>query len=124
MRSQKTNRREFTTPEIAKILRVSTYKVITYVRKGYAAASIQEASGHGSRRLWSYEDLILCAVATVLDKLLTVRGIRHVTDHVKIAMEGGGGETCEVQLRSAITIPISITGFRAVIDKRLAELGW
>lgn len=49
--------REYTTPELAKILGVSTRKIISMLERGYFKPSIQDSSGHASRRLYNFDDL-------------------------------------------------------------------
>ena len=58
MESEKILLKEYTTPEIAKILGVSTRKVISMLERGYLKPSIQEANGHASRRLYSFDDVV------------------------------------------------------------------
>ena len=50
--------REFTTPELARILGVSTRKVISMLERGYFEPSIQDADGHASKRLYSFNDVV------------------------------------------------------------------
>ena len=53
--------RTYTTPQIAAIIDKSLHKTISYINRGYIEPSIQDASGHGSRRLWSYLDVVRMA---------------------------------------------------------------
>jgi len=50
--------REYTTQEIADIIGHTIHKTISYVNRGYIKPSIQDSHGHGSKRLWSYNDVI------------------------------------------------------------------
>ena len=49
---------DYTTPELAKVLGVTTRKIRSMLERGYFKASIQEASGHSSRRLFSFFDVL------------------------------------------------------------------
>jgi DNA-binding transcriptional MerR regulator len=71
--------RQYTTPEIAEILGVSTRKVISMLERGYFKPSIQEASGHPSRRLFSFLD-VACAYVLfdLLNMGLSVEKMREV----------------------------------------------
>ena len=69
----------FTTPEVADIIGRTVYKTIAYVRRGIVKPSIQDAEGHGSRRLWSYLDVIRLAMICHLEDLgLTVPVMRVI----------------------------------------------
>ena len=50
--------REYTTPDLARILGVSTRKVISMLERGYFEPSIKDADGHASRRLYSFDDVV------------------------------------------------------------------
>lgn len=79
-------RRVFTTPEIAKIIDRTVPKTIAYVTRGLISPSIQDASGYGSRREWSYLDLIrMCLIAHLEDLGLSVATIRRLRE----AMDDG-----------------------------------
>lgn len=56
----------FTTPQVAELIGVTQRKLLSFHERGYVRPSIQEAAGHGSKRLWSYEDVIRCAVIRFL----------------------------------------------------------
>ena len=57
---------EYTTPELAKVLGVKTRKIISMLERGYFKASIQEASGHSSRRLFNFSDVFLAYITSEL----------------------------------------------------------
>ncbi len=61
-------RKGYTTPEIAGIINLSIRKVISYVERGYICPSIQDSSGHGSKRIFSYEDLVEAFIVAMLDR--------------------------------------------------------
>ena len=67
MDNEQIENREYTTPEIAKILDIPQRKVISMLERGYFRPSIQEANGHASKRLFGFEDV---AVAYVIWELL------------------------------------------------------
>lgn len=59
---------EFTTPEVAKLLKVPQRKVLSMHERGYIRASIEEAHGHGSRRLYSFSDLVKAMAILMLEQ--------------------------------------------------------
>ena len=68
---------EFSTAQISKIINESIDKTITYVKRGYIQPSIQAACGHGSRRIWSYADVLrFIFVKGLLDVGLRVEQVR------------------------------------------------
>lgn len=75
--------RIYSTAEIAKVLGVSIHKAIAYVDRGFVVPSVQDAAGHGSRRKWSYADLIwMCIVKHFEDLGLSVALIREISSRV------------------------------------------
>ena len=74
----------FTTPQVADILGLPTRKVLSFIERGYVSPSLQEAAGHGSKRLWSFCDLVHCLVASRLDTFMVPGYIRIVME--KLAM--------------------------------------
>lgn len=73
----------YTTPEVSKIVGISQRKLISYVERGYVASSIQDAAGHGTKRLWSYEDIIRVAAVRYLTNFLSVDAIRDIANRLK-----------------------------------------
>lgn len=69
----------FNTEQIAEIIGVSRRKLLAFVERGYVKASLREASGHGSRRSWSFSDLIKCATITMALPTLSVNGMRNLS---------------------------------------------
>ena len=68
----------YTTPEIAQIVGLPLRKVLSYTERGYIKPSIQEASGPGSKRVWSFEDLVRCAVTKILLEMVSVDAMRII----------------------------------------------
>lgn len=66
----------FTTPQVARIIGEPYRKVISYIERGYVIPSIQDARGSGSKRLWSYMDVIKCLVVKGLLEWLSVDRVR------------------------------------------------
>ena len=61
--------RQYTTPEIARLLDESLDKVqSSYVRRGYVTPGIQDASGTGTRRLWNFRNVKQFFVVYLLRK--------------------------------------------------------
>jgi hypothetical protein len=71
---------EYTTPIVAKVLDVPLRKVISMLERGYIHASIQEADGHGSKRLFSFEDVVRAFIIHRLESFgLSVVKLRFVS---------------------------------------------
>ena len=68
---------EYTTPQVAKILEIPQRKILSYIERRYITASIQDADGHGSRRLWALWDLDKTHLIRKCENLgVSVRGLR------------------------------------------------
>ena len=76
MTSNTNYHRTFTTAQVAEILRLPLRKVITFEERGYVTASVQGPAGHGSKRLWSYLDLVRCSVIRSLLNGMSVSYLR------------------------------------------------
>jgi DNA-binding transcriptional MerR regulator len=72
----------FTTPEVARIIGLSQRKLASYIERGYASPSVQAAAGHGTKRLWSYRDVIHCATIKHLLNGLSVETVREIAVHL------------------------------------------
>ena len=71
--------RQYTTPEIAKLLDITVHKVISFMDRGYLQPSVQNAAGHGSKRLFSFGDVLKCVIIkNLLDTGLSVSAIRAI----------------------------------------------
>ncbi len=68
--------RKFTTAQVAEIVFLPLRKVITFEERGYVTPSVQGAAGHGSKRLWSYLDLVRCSVIRSLLNGMSVSYLR------------------------------------------------
>ena len=74
-------RRIYTTQEIADIIGHSIHKTISYIKRGYIKPSIQDAQGHGTKRLWSYLDVVRMSIIRYLEDLgVRVARLREVCD--------------------------------------------
>lgn len=71
----------FTTPQVAAVLGIPLRKLLSFIERGYVSPSIQDAAGHGSRRLWSYEDLVRCTAVKFLSAL-SVGHMRLISDYL------------------------------------------
>ena len=76
--------REYRTPEIGEVLGESLHKITaSYIKRFGLEPSIQEAAGHGSRRLWSYEDVVkFCVIGLLKGFGFGVGEIRTILDKV------------------------------------------
>lgn len=73
--------RIFTTPELAAVIGKTVHKTISYINRGYIEPSIQDASGHGSKRLWSYQDVVRMCLIEYLEAMgLSVAKLREIGD--------------------------------------------
>ena len=122
-RSRRTNKREFTTTEIARILGLSVRKIISYEERGYVSPSIQRAAGHGSKRIWSYEDAVLCTVTCRLAKFFTIQGIKNLLREVAPAVKAGG-DVALFPPGIALVGVISTSAVKRWLDAKILELGW
>jgi predicted RNase H-like HicB family nuclease len=62
-----------------------TYRRLDYwARTGLVGSSIREAAGHGSRRVYSFEDLVaLRVVARLLDAGVSLQAVRRAVEYLK-----------------------------------------
>ena len=62
-----------------------TYRQLDYwARTGLVGSSIRQAAGHGSRRVYSFEDLVaLRVVARLLDAGLSLQAVRRAVEYLK-----------------------------------------
>ena len=72
----------FTTPQVANLIGIPERKLLTYVERRFVAPSVREAAGHGSKRLWSYDDVVRCAIIKLLSHTLSVSTLRLVGAHL------------------------------------------
>jgi len=77
---EEVGRKTFTTPKVARIAGLPIRKVLSYHERGYIRASIQEASGHGSKRLYSFADVVKIKAIQVFQELgLSVDMLRAIS---------------------------------------------
>lgn len=80
---EKANRivnREYTTPEIAKTLGEPMRKVLSMLERGYFKASIQEADGHHSKRLFNFWDVLRAYIIHEMVQFgVSVNKLRYVS---------------------------------------------
>jgi DNA-binding transcriptional MerR regulator len=74
----------FRVPEVCKIVGI-TYRQLDYwARTGLVTPSIRDASGSGSQRLYSFQDLVsLRVIKTLLDTGISLQRVRKAVDHLK-----------------------------------------
>jgi DNA-binding transcriptional MerR regulator len=73
---------EYTTADVARVSRVPLRKVISYIERGYIVPSIQDAAGHGSKRLWNSTDLVRCLLIGYLQANLSADFVRSLAESV------------------------------------------
>jgi len=106
---------EYTTPKAAAILNISVRKLIAYTEGGYVEPSIQAADGHGSKRLWSYEDLVVCAIISTVDKIVSVPGTLFIARLLY--------DRSRIQRHLVLTIPLCLEAKAGAWDETMALLG-
>ena len=75
----------FTTPQVAEIVELPQRKLLSFLERGYVQPSVRQADGHGSRRLWNFEDIIRC---TVIKRLLAL-SVGTIRDLAKMLEDDG-----------------------------------
>ena len=68
----------YTTSQLSEIVDIPQRKVLSYIERGYISPSVQEASGPGTKRLWSHAALVRCAVMKYLLDFLPVDALRRI----------------------------------------------
>ena len=68
----------FTTPQVARIAETPDRKIISFTERGYLRPSVQDADGHGSKRLWSHRDLIWVTLISLLSRSMTTGRMRDL----------------------------------------------
>ena len=73
----------FRVPEVCKIVRI-TYRQLDYwARTGLVTPSVRDASGSGSQRLYSFQDLVtLRVIKSLLDTGVSLQRVRKAVDHL------------------------------------------
>jgi DNA-binding transcriptional MerR regulator len=70
----------FGTKEVAKIVDRTIHKTIAYVKRGLITP-MKDANGHGSKRVWSYANLIrMCMIVELEGHGLSVEMLRHYSN--------------------------------------------
>jgi len=68
---------------MSEIIGRTVHRTIAYVDRGLLRPSVQDASGHGSKRLWSYGDLVRLRLVTLLeDTGFTIPALRSIAPHM------------------------------------------
>ena len=75
--------RSFSTSELARIAGVRERRVFSYIERFRIGPSIKEAEGTGTRRVWSFDDVLLCSFISLLSNLLEAELLRHVVKFVQ-----------------------------------------
>jgi DNA-binding transcriptional MerR regulator len=77
------DQKSYTTPEMSMVLGVSQRNIFAYSAKGYITPSVQGASGPGSKRLWSEEDLLRCAALFQLSNGVNHGLLRAISEELR-----------------------------------------
>ena len=89
----------YTTPELARIVELPMRKLISFIERGYISPSIQDAAGHGSKRLWSEEDLVRLGIVSCLHTAVRVPALRRIGAMLCDKRRFGPGETLTIPLQ-------------------------
>lgn len=78
------NEQGFRVPEVTKIVGI-TYRQLDYwARTGLVTPSVRDASGSGSQRLYSFQDLVtLRVIKNLLDTGVSLQRVRKAVEHLK-----------------------------------------
>lgn len=78
------NEQGFRVPEVIKIVGI-TYRQLDYwARTGLVTPSVRDASGSGSQRLYSFQDLVtLRVIKNLLDTGVSLQRVRKAVEHLK-----------------------------------------
>ena len=75
--------REFATSEISRVCRVTQRRIIALAEMGILRASVAEAQGYQSRRLFSYQDAVFALLVTQLSSALVTDSLRRLARFVE-----------------------------------------
>ena len=78
MKPQNPENDHYTSPQAAQVLGMPLRKFLAFVERGYVTPSVQDAQGHGTKRLWSFLDLVRCAAVDILLKATSVDAVRKL----------------------------------------------
>ena len=78
-------RYQYSSSDMAQIVELPLRKVLSFIERGYITPSVQEASGHGSKRLWDDKDLVRCAAIKVASSHLLAKSIRILATPLSVA---------------------------------------
>ncbi len=74
----------FNTKTVSKVIGLSARQIDYWDKSHFIKPSIKEAAGHGSARLYSFEDLVRLKVAkTLIDKGISLQKIRKAITYLK-----------------------------------------
>ena len=73
----------YNTPELANLLGIPVRLLQTWHDKNWLLPSIKEASGHGTRRIWSHNDLERGLLVKQLSRLLNPTLVHQITAQFK-----------------------------------------
>lgn len=74
----------FSTPVAAQVAGITARQIDYWARTGLVVPSVRDATGSGSRRWYSYDDLVtLKVIKTLLDDGLKLESVRIVFDYIR-----------------------------------------
>lgn len=76
--SKKSTPDSWTSPEVARILGVDRRIPTIWAERGYISPSIEDANGRGTKRLWSYLDVVKMAALSELRGTLSPKVLRQL----------------------------------------------
>ncbi len=95
----------FRAPEVCQLSGVSYRQLDYWSRTGLVTPSVKEASGSGSRRLYSFKDLVLVkAIKRLIEAGMSLQKIREAIDYIRGAMETDPSELTLIATEGTILV--------------------
>jgi DNA-binding transcriptional MerR regulator len=112
----------YTSHQIAKIVDVPERKLLSYIERGYVSPSYRQANGPGTRRLWTYEDVLKIAVIHELSQFFTVEMLRKIANRMNESLLKTAPSYVTFNLKGFAYFVQPISVIKNRIDFRLEEV--
>ena len=84
----------FRVPEVCRIVGISYRQLDYWARTGLVTPSVRDATGSGSQRLYSFQDLVaLRVIKSLLDTGVALQRVRKAVEHLKKIGQPAAGVT-------------------------------
>ncbi len=95
----------FRAPEVCQLSGVSYRQLDYWSRTGLVRPGVKEASGSGSRRLYSFKDLVLVkAIKRLIEAGMSLQKIREAIEYIRSAMETDPSELTLIATEGTILV--------------------